>query len=150
MPEPEYQNSSRAVMAKAVAKKPITPAAPAAMSPTALAKPMTCTESRSFSAPTRMLSSCLATSWRLRRPPVSGSFSCSVATTMAAVPSSATIRPLQSDLATFSRTRASCSGVPEKSEATILPPRKPSSTTSVKRTLAVNREVTELRSTPLM
>ena len=148
--EPEYQYSSSAVMTKATPKNTSTPAAPLAMSPTALAKPISYTPMSAFSYFVRMSSSCCATACRSSRSPVSGSFSIRVATTIAAVWSLETMRPTQSDLSRFSRTRTSCSGVPVKSAATTLPPRNPSSTTSVKRTFAVNSEVTELRSTPLM
>ena len=129
--EPEYQYSSTAVMTKAMPKNSSTPAAPLAMSPIALAKPMMCTPVLSLSYLPRMASSCFATSCRLSRSPVCGSFSCSVATTIAAVWSLATMRPTQSDLSRFSRTLASCAGLPSKSAPTMLPPRKPSSTTSL-------------------
>ena len=63
--------------------------------------------------------------------PVSGSTSCSVATTIADVWSLATIRPIQSDFAVLARTSASCSGEPLKLDGTSTSPLKPSSTTSV-------------------
>ncbi len=63
-------------------------------------------------------SSWAATACRSRRSPVSGSFSISVATTIAAVWSFETMRPTQSDLSRFSCTFAICSGVPAKSADT--------------------------------
>ena len=129
--EPEYQYSSNAVITNAMPKNTSTPAAPFAMSPTALAKPMMWTPVFSFSYLARIPSSCAATCCRSRRWPVSGSFSMSVATTIAADWSLETMRPTQSDLSRFSCTFAICSGVPAKSADTTLPPRKPSSTTSL-------------------
>ncbi len=131
MNEPEYQYSSTAVITNATPKKTSTPAAPFAMSPMALAKPMMWTVVLSSSYLARIFSSSPAICCRSRRSPVSGSFSISVATTIAEVWSLETMRPTQSDLSRFSRTIRNCSFVPAKSAATILPPRKPSSTTSL-------------------
>ncbi len=131
MSEPEYQKSSSDVITNATPKKTSTPAAPLAMSPIAFAKPMMWTVVFSSSYLARICSRVPATSCRSRRSPVSGSFSISVATTMAEVWSLDTMRPIQSDLSRFSRTRRNCSGVPAKSAATMLPPRNPSSTTSL-------------------
>ncbi len=50
----------------------------------------------------------------------------------------------------FSRTWASPSGVGSNSSGITLPPEIPSSTTSVKRTLGVNSDITRVRSTPGM
>ena len=55
--EPEYQYSSSAVITKATPKNTSTPAAPLAMSPTALAKPMMWTAVFSFSYLARIFSS---------------------------------------------------------------------------------------------
>ncbi|MCY1184330.1 hypothetical protein D9M73_250140 [compost metagenome] len=119
------------MITKATAKNSSTPAAPSAISPVDLAKPMMCTLTPSFSCLARIASRDWLTACRSRRKPVSGSTSCKFATTMAALKSLETIRPTQSDFSTFSRTAFSCSGVPEKSAATMLPPLKPSSTTSL-------------------
>ena len=81
--EPEYQYSRTEVITKATPKNTSTPAAPLAMSPTALAKPMMCTPTLSFSYLARIFSRSPATRCRSRRSPVSGSFSMSVATTIA-------------------------------------------------------------------
>ncbi|MNR26888.1 hypothetical protein D3C85_1441300 [compost metagenome] len=101
------------------------------MSPTDLAKPMMWTLTPSFSCLARIASRARPTSCRSSRAPVSGSNSCRLATTIAEPRSLATMRPIQSDFSTFSRTAFSSSGVPLKSPATMLPPRKPSSITSL-------------------
>ena len=101
------------------------------MSEIDFAKPMMCTVTRPPSYLARIFSSWRPTSRRSSLAPVSGSFSCSVATTMVAVMSADTMRPTRSDFSTFSRTRAIWSGRPAKSLGIRLPLLKPSSTTSL-------------------
>ncbi len=67
---------------------------------------------------------------------------------IAAEKSLATRRPTIPDLRMFLRTCSRPASVGWKSAGTTLPPEMPSSTTSVKRTLGVNKELTRLRSTP--
>ncbi len=147
--EPTSHQISSAVVARAMPNSSSTPRAAAAMSPIALAKPMMWMSTRSSTKGARIAcSSCRATvSWS-RRSPDAGSRSSSSALIRAAPKSSATSRPARSALRMFWRTRARLSAVGRKSAGTTLPPAKPPSTISTKRTFGVSSERTELRSTP--
>ena len=69
---------------------------------------------------------------------------------MAPVKSPDTRRPTSPDLTMLARTRSNISCDGEKSEGMTLPPAKPSSTISTKRTLGVKIDRTLARSTPGM